>query len=322
MAILPKTKPGPATDGLHVNADELIRLRLLADKLSLPGQRRSASQQGGPQYSRFRGRGIDYQESRGYQPGDDIRTMDWRVTARTGKPHTKIYQEERERPILLLVDCNPSMDFGSRQNLKKVVAARLATLVAWTAIQHGDRVGAFLFGAFGHHELPPRGGRNSVLALIRTLVTSYQTKQSLADGYCDLATVLQSLRRVIRPGSLVFIISDFYHASDDIDRHLLFIRRHNDLVACQIIDPLERSPPPPGLYGVSDGLQKRYLDTRLDSNRQLYQRIFTERQERLRKLSQRLAIPWLQLTTNGDLLKELQQGLSFSSKYRSTSKAA
>ena len=320
MAIPTTAKSIP--DGLQVSADELIRLRLLADKLSLPGQRRSASQQGGPQHSRFRGRGIDYQESRGYQPGDDIRTMDWRVTARTGKPHTKVYQEERERPILLLVDCNPSMDFGSRQNLKKVVAARLAALLAWTAVRNGDRVGAFLFGAFGHHELPPRGGRHSVLKLIKELVIAYQTKQQLADGYCDLATVLRSLRRVIRPGSLVFIISDFYHTSDDVDRHLLFLRRHNDLAACQILDPLEQTPPPPGLYGVSDGIHKRYLDTRSESKRRLYQHIFTERQDHLLKLSQRLAMPLLQLATNGDLLKDLQQGLSLSSKNKSAPIAA
>ncbi|MCB1806022.1 MAG: DUF58 domain-containing protein [Candidatus Competibacteraceae bacterium] len=297
-----------ALTGVEINPGELIQLRLSANKLVLPGQRRSGASQGGQQHSRFRGRGMDYQESRGYQPGDDIRTMDWRVTARTGKPHTKIYQEERERPVFLLIDCNPSMDFGSRVSLKKVVAARLAALLAWAAIRHGDRVGAFLFGAFGHHELPPRGGRNSVLRLIRAL-TDWNAS-STDTSTCDIATVLQNLRRVVRPGSLVFLISDFYQLSQDAERHLMLIRRHNDLVACQILDPLEQAPPPPGLYGISNGTQLSFFNSRSAPGRQRYRQLFEARQQQLLALTERFAIPLLSFTTHGDLLPTLQQGLA------------
>jgi len=298
--------------GVDVNPEELIKLRLQAGKLVLPGQYRSSAAQSGQRHSTFRGRGMDYQESRGYQPGDDIRMMDWRVTARTGKAHTKIYQEERERPVLLLVDCNPSMDFGSRVSLKKVVAAQLAALLAWAAIRHGDRVGAFLFGAFGHHELPPRGGRSSVLHLIRELTrwNDPSNTANASDTHCTLATVAQSLRRVIRPGSLVFIISDFYNLSEDAERHLLFIRRHNDIVACQILDPLEQTPPPPGLYGISDGKNLRFFNSRSATARQHYEQFFASCQARLLRLTEHCAIPLLSFSTDGDLLQSLQHGLA------------
>lgn len=302
-----------AHTGIHVTSDELIQLRLPAERLKLPGQQRSSAQQSGPQHSRFRGRGMDYQESRGYQPGDDIRSMDWRVTARTGRPHTKIFQEERERPVLLIIDYSPSMDFGSQQALKRVVAARLATLLAWTAVRHNDRVGVFLFGGFGQHELAPRSGRNSVLALIKQLVDqqsiSPNADYSGTDNACTLADILHSVRRVARPGSLIIVLSDFYQLDEDTKRHLLFIRRHNDLIACHIFDPLELSPPPAGRYGISDGRQLQFLDTRSKAVCQHYQELATQRQQDLAETCQRLAIPLISLSTATDLLPQWQQGL-------------
>src|SRR5471032_501120 len=129
------------THGVHVNLDELIALRLRARRLARPAARVGGSH-AATQVSRFRGRGVDYVESREYQPGDDIRQMDWRVTARSGRPHTKLFQEEREQSILLIIDTNPSMRFGTRARFKSVQAARTAALLAWASVQSGDRVGA------------------------------------------------------------------------------------------------------------------------------------------------------------------------------------
>src|SRR4051812_8187740 len=120
--------------------------------------------------SRFRGRGVDYVESRAYQPGDDIRQMDWRLTARSGRPHTKVFQEEREQSVLLLVDCNASMHFGSRVRFKSVQAARTAALVAWAAVHGGDRVGALGFGPGLNAEVKPGGGPRGALQVLRALV--------------------------------------------------------------------------------------------------------------------------------------------------------
>ncbi len=153
----------------HVTVADLIGLQRYAGKIDLMHARSARARLAGNHLSRFRGRGMDYQESRAYQAGDDVRSMDWRVTARTGKPHVKVYQEERERPVVLFLDLNPGMFFGSRGMLKSVAAARAAALIAWAAAAHGDRIGALLFNG-GYCDLQPRGGKHGVLRLIRQVV--------------------------------------------------------------------------------------------------------------------------------------------------------
>ena len=127
-------------DGIHLDASELIALRPRCNALCLPMHSPAASALAGAYRSRFRGRGVDFLESRNYQPGDDIRNMDWRVTARTGKPHTKIFQEERERPVLIVLDAGPSLFFGTRRQLKSVAAGKMAAAIAWAAVRRGDRI--------------------------------------------------------------------------------------------------------------------------------------------------------------------------------------
>src|SRR5262245_26271451 len=143
-------------EGLFVEIEELIALQRLVKRAFLYPEGRGFRVQDNHQ-SPVRGRGMDFSEVRGYQPQDDIRRMDWRVTARTGRPHIKVYQEERERPVVFLVDFSASMYFGTRIAFKSVVAARLAALLAWTVNQQGDRVGGLLYSANLHKELPPKG---------------------------------------------------------------------------------------------------------------------------------------------------------------------
>lgn len=301
-ALNPATRP---------SLDDLIALRQLAGKLGF-GRRQSArAQLAGGHASRFRGRGMDYQESRIYQPGDDIRSMDWRVTARTGRPHTKLYQEERERPVVLCVDLNPGMFFASRGALKSVIAARAASLIAWAAAAHGDRIGALLFNG-DHHELPPRGGKHGVLRLIRQLVAQSDPLENLQRPPHPQALneALARLRRVSRPGSLIFILSDFYSIDEETGKHLTRLRQHNDVVAIQILDALELAPPPPARYGVSDGRHTGILDTRSASARQAYSEFFSKHQRALRELMRHRAIPLLQLSTDDDVANVLRQRLA------------
>ena len=149
---------------VHVSSDELVQCRLQARDIRLDSRRPARSAITGGHSSRFRGRGMDYLESRAYQPGDDIRSMDWRVTARTSHAHVKLYQEERERPVVVMIDLGPGMFFATRGAFKSVIAARAAALIGWAAIQNGDRIGAFLFNG-GHHELRPLGGQRGVCLL-------------------------------------------------------------------------------------------------------------------------------------------------------------
>ena len=300
----------PAT---QVTLKQLLGLQRYAGSLDLMRAQPARAQLAGNHQSRFRGRGMDYQESRAYQPGDDIRNMDWRVTARAGRPHTKLFQEERERPVFFLIDLSPSLFFATRGALKSVIAARAATLLAWGAAAQGDRIGALLVNG-GHHELKPRSRHRGVLQLIHAIVGHSDPLKALAapphpDG---LGEALIRLRRIVRPGSLVFCLSDFSTLNEDNGNDLLRLRQHNDVVAMQITDPIETTAPPPGRYSVTDGQIQGMLDTGSRAGRQHYREFFDGRQQHLLQLMLKRGVPLLQLSTKDNVVEALQ--LRFASR--------
>lgn len=323
----------------HVTVEELIQLQQQARKIDMTRRSYAKASSTGAHRSRFRGRGMDYQESRIYQAGDDIRNMDWRVTARSGKPHTKLYQEERERPVVFLVDFNPSMFFGSTHALKSVVAAKAAALIAWSVASKGDRIGALIINQT-HHELPPKMGKRGALQLIRELVNHSDPQKVLSATHHheNLDDELKRLRKIARPGSLVFLISDFYSLSDETAHHLRSLSRHCDIQAIQIVDPLEISPPPPEQYYVSNGsrdaasnttsdttsdtnnTQVAVLDTRSKTGREQYQNFFDQHHQQIKRLMRQQKIPLFQLSTSDDLLLKIQQNLG-QSRQRSSATA-
>jgi uncharacterized protein (DUF58 family) len=307
---------------IRVDAEELIALRAPAERLRLLPQRRARSALAGAHRSRFRGRGMDYRESRHYQPGDDIRNMDWRITARAGDPHVKVFEVERERPVVLLVDFGPSMFFASRGVFKAVQAARLAALIGWAAVHRGDRIGALLFNG-GHTELSPRGGRRGQLRLIRALADAGDPRRLLhavGDGTpseSGLSDALIRLRRVARPGSLVVLLSDFYRIDADSERHLTRLARHNELLAVQLLDALEQSPPPPGRYGISDGRRQGLFDAADRRERTRYRAHFAAHQAAVTQLTEGNGVPLVRcmtdadpLDTIGELLRARRQGVA------------
>ena len=293
----------------HVITAELIALQQQANKLDMRRRSYARSSSTGSHHSRFRGRGMDYQESRIYQAGDDIRNMDWRVTARAGKPHTKLYQEERERPVVLVVDFNQGMFFGSIKTLKSVLAAKAATLIAWSVASRGDRIGALILNS-SHHELAPKTGKRGVLQLIRELVKHSDPKLGLSSSsalnHTSMNDELKRLRRLAKPGSLIFIISDFYDIDDETASHLRQISRHNDIQAIQIVDPLELAPPPPGHYTVTDGESSGIINTKSKNGQKKYQHFFQQHHFNIQELMRKQNIPLLQLSTADDLLLTLQ----------------
>lgn len=293
-------------DGIEASLEELIALRGRAGELRLSPRRQVLSQQSGGYHSPFKGRGIDFEEVRGYQPGDDIRTMDWRVTARTGRPHTKLFREERERPVLTWVDQGVSMRFGTRVAFKSVVAARAAALLAWGAAENGDRVGGLLFAGREHHELRPRARRAGVLPLLNRLAEGI-----VSDEASDLVAALTRLRRVAHPGSLLFLISDFFAGLDSsaARTHLAELARHNDLVLIFVYDHLEAVPPPPGRYLVSDGIRKLLLDGGDARLGERYREHFAMRRDGLKRHARRLGIPFIELATDQPLVETLRDGL-------------
>ena len=289
----------PAGDGIHLTAAELISLRPRCNALRLPMRRAAASALAGAYRSRFRGRGVDFLESRNYQPGDDIRNMDWRVTARTGRAHTKVFQEERERPVLVVVDASPSLYFGTRRKLKSVAAGQMAAAIAWAAVRRGDRVGGFLFAPGRHRELRPAGGRRGAMRLVQGLVEWLDpARQSDRSGE-PLSAALERVRHTVRPGSLVIIISDFFALDEECSRHLSRLRQHNDVIGCQVLDASEYSLPD-GRYPITDGNEIAILDLARKEAQQRYEAMRSRHLNEARRLFQKHQCGWLVLNTDDD----------------------
>ena len=236
--------------------DELVRLRALASGL---GRRASRSRAplAGAAVSRRLGRGLDFAETRVYQPGDDVRMIDWRVTARSGNAHTKLFVEERERPVLLFVDARAAMRFATRGMYKSVMVARLAAVLGWSAVAAHDRVGGFVLSDDWHAEVRPRSGRRALMALFRAIDQSQRRVPTEAGGP-PLGDALARLRHVAQPGSTVVVLSDFA-GFDEAARAALGALLHGlDLLAVQVSDPLERSLPADGRYEIAgaDGARR------------------------------------------------------------------
>jgi uncharacterized protein (DUF58 family) len=284
--------------GAYTELTELIRLRFGARDLKLGKQRKVFSQLIGPHQTRFRGRGIEFEEVRAYHPGDDIRTIDWRVTARSGKPHTKLFREERERPVMLLVDQSLSMFFGSRNCFKSVTAAHTAALLAWATLQNNDRIGGLVFNGNDHAEVRPKRSAKNVLQFLNSIDDfNHRLHRRLAPAEDGIDQALEELRRITRPGSNVFIISDFQGLSNDGLKHLHLLSKHNDISAIRVFDPLEQELPANGYYSITNGEQRFTLYTGDQKLRSHYHEIFEEKGDILVKLFGPMGIPLMSLST-------------------------
>ncbi|WP_439102420.1 DUF58 domain-containing protein [Congregibacter sp.] len=289
--------PSQPASGATVDIARLLALRFPARQLDIRRRRRALAQLSGGQRSNFRGRGIEFEEVRGYQPGDDIRAIDWRVTARTGEAHTKMFHEERERPVLLVVDQRSSMQFGTQHCFKIVLAAELAALLAWSALGSNERVGGFLMRDSDHWEMRPRNSRRTVLALLSALAEAPKPPDA-AGGDNRFSTLLRSVRRVARPGSSVFLVSDFDGAEQDEARQELFqLARHVEITAIHCSDPLESQLPPAGRYSVTDGQARAELDTGMTGLSQRFSQLYSQRVDSYQEQLQRLGIPMLRAST-------------------------
>jgi len=273
------------TSAISISLPELLALRQhCGGEKHTP--RHLIAQQGEGYYSRFRGRGMEFAEVRSYQPGDDIRSIDWRVTARTGKPHTKLFHEERERPTLVAIDYRRPMFFATRGQFKIVKASQLAALIAWETLRRGDKLGAFIFSEERHTELRPRLGKNAVLSLFKKMVDNPVWQRDLHQPFEPqqrLFQTLMRLRRVVRPGSAVIIISDFSQWDESVEKQLALLGRSNDLTLIFCYDQLEAQLPPAGNYPLSDGRRLVYINSTSAALRRHYAQQFAEHRGRIER---------------------------------------
>jgi uncharacterized protein (DUF58 family) len=294
--------------GAYCSLAELIEQRYASRQLDLGQRRRALSLLSGPNKTNFRGRGIDFEEVRAYQPGDDIRTIDWRVTARTGTAHTKMFREERERQVLVCVDQRSSMFFGSQFCCKSVLAARLAALLSWAALQRGDRLGGLVFSESLHREIRPRRSRRSVLGLLSAVVEMNNLlPQAPREKALEFADMLVELRRIARPGSSLFLVSDFQGALEQESlEHLYSLARHLEITALHCSDPLERELPEAGGYAVTDGEARVRLYTGERHLREAFSRRYQQHLRSLRQEFGKLGIPLIEASTSTSPLGVLQ----------------
>jgi uncharacterized protein (DUF58 family) len=260
--------------------------------------------------SRLRGRGLNFEELRHYRPGDDIRSMDWKVTNRTGKPHVRVYTEERERRVYLLVDQRVSMFFGSQRAMKSAVAAEVAALAAWRVLASGDRLGALVFDDTRCFNIPPRRSRDSVIALLSRLA---EANAALRAGQLSreeqLNTALETLARNLSHDALVIYIGDGLGWNDRSDELLKQISLHNDFVVANIFDPAEQELPPMDELVVSDGKLQIAVSGNRNRLDERFRESYNEHRLHLQKALQRFGLPLIPINTVDDPLQQLLQAL-------------
>ncbi len=206
----------------------------------------------GSYHSAFKGSGMTFSEVRAYEPGDDIRSIDWNVTARTGEAHVKVFEEERQQTVVLLVDMSGSLDFGSREFDKRQLVARLVATFAFSAIRNNDRVGLIGFSDRVELFVPPRSGRKHVLAVVHQVLTHQPQSRGTR-----LASALEAMARMRKSGAVVVLISDFVEALRGaegvvFERALKLVRRRHDVIPVRVEDPAEKALPPLGLVAMED----------------------------------------------------------------------
>lgn len=298
---------GSSSNGIKVSLPYLIALREEARRLDIAPRRKVLATRSGGHLSRFRGRGMEFDESRAYQAGDDVRNMDWRVTARAGTPHVKLFREERERPLWLLVDLGPTMRFGTRVAFKSVVVARAAALLAWAAVDKSDRVGGLVFDETRHFEQRPAARTRGLLPMLKAM--SQDPIPGREGGHSDVIQAAEKLVHLVRPGSLVFVLSDFAGLTRDRSAWLAQLCQANEVVLVHVRDPLEEIAPPPGLYPVTDGTRRGLLDTQGDDRRAVWHQRFADHLDLVEGLARHHRAHMLQLRTDEPVGPALSRGL-------------
>lgn len=255
----------------------------------------------GQYHSVFKGRGMAFSEVREYQFGDDVRDIDWNVTARFHRPYVKVFEEERELTVMLLVDVSGSLDFGTTCRTKRDMVAEIASTLAFSAIQNNDKIGVIFFSDRIEKYIPPKKGRRHILCIIREML-SFQPQSKKT----DIGMAMEYLTRIMKRRCTTFVLSDFY-CREDFQHQAQIANRKHDLVAIQVYDPLAKRLPDVGLMKIRDAetSHEMVIDTSSKKLRQAHARYWLEREESLNELFAKSKIDWISVATNEDYVRPM-----------------
>jgi len=307
--------------GAYVEFESLIELQYKARGFSFLPRQPIHSLLSGRHSSHMRGRGLDFEELRAYLPGDDIRIMDWRVTARMQKPFVRVFTEERDRPAVLAVDQRINMFFGSRISTKSVIAAEIAALAAWRVFHQGDRIGAFIFNDSKIEEIKPHRSRATILRILEE--SAEQNHHLRADSPTRanpgmLNDILRRVARIAQHDFTILLISDFDGRDGVTDRLLLQLSQHNDVIAALVYDPLDLQLPELGELVVSDGELQIELQFGRERIRSGLREASDRRIQSILAWQKKLDIPVLPISTAEDTATQIRHLLGQAASKRHT----
>ncbi|MBQ5983252.1 MAG: DUF58 domain-containing protein [Prevotella sp.] len=262
----------------------------------------------GEYHSAFKGRGMAFSEVREYQYGDDVRDIDWNVTARFHRPYVKVFEEERELTVMLLIDVSGSLDFGTTRQMKRDMATEIAATLAFSAIQNNDKIGVIFFSDQIEKYIPPKKGRKHILYIIREML-NFEPKSKKT----DVAMAVEYLTRVMKRRSTVFVLSDFFvspemrERGEAFEHALTMCNRKHDMVAIQVYDQRAKILPDIGLMKVRDAEtgHEMFIDTSSKKLRLAHTRYFMERQNFLQQTFTKSNVDWTSIATSDDYVKSL-----------------
>lgn len=304
--------PGHAAPGVYAGLTWLMTLEFKARGISFLPRQPIHSLLAGRHASRLRGRGLNFEEIRRYLPGDDIRSMDWHVTARLQKPHVRVYSEERDRPVLLVVDQRQSMFFGTRRCMKSVAAAEVAAAGAWRVFHAGDRVGAIVFNDAELIEIEPHRSRPRVMRILQAIVRlnhQLSPNPAVPPNPGMLNEALRRAQRLAKHDCLVCTVSDGLGVDAETERLAREIAAHNDMLVTFIFDPLEERLPGAGRLVFSHAGRQLQVDTSSPALRRDYAADFEQRQAAVDRFCRQGQVPRLRISTERDVAEQIREQL-------------
>jgi len=304
-----KTVETNKAPGVYTHLDELIRIQFKARDFSFLPQQPVSSVLSGRYASRLRGRGLNFEELRRYQPGDDIRTMDWRVTARTRHPHVRVYTEEKDRAVLLVVDQRINMFFGTWERMKSVTAAELAALGAWRALAVGDRVGAVVFNDTDVVEIRPQRSQKTVMSILGAVVRMNQALRADSPVKPNPGMLNRALEKALRLAphdALVVAISDFLGVNKETESLATRMAAHNDVLGFLVHDP-SRHHPMGQRVTLSDGALQMEIDFTDKRVRERLRQDYQKEQDDMTHFLRTLSAPLLPVSNQGDVVDQVRR---------------